>query len=97
MTKSMPHIKSYCRYSERGMYWFCLTSANMSKSAWGSFNSTNKLEAILRVNNYEVGVLWLPRVVVSLHVEYQIGNFANLIETNLVTQTNIPDESSSTN
>lgn len=31
-TRAMPHIKSYCRYSDRGLYWFLLTSANISRA-----------------------------------------------------------------
>lgn len=54
--RAMPHIKSYCRYSEEGIFWFVLTSANMSKSAWGVTRST------LNMNSYEVGVAFFPRV-----------------------------------
>ena len=64
--RAMPHIKSYCRYSDRGLYWFHLSSANMSKSAWGVFNKSSKLEAILRINSYEAGVLFMPKIIVSL-------------------------------
>ena len=64
--RAMPHIKSYCRYSDRGLYWFHLSSANMSKSAWGVFNKSSKLEAILRINSYEAGVLFMPKIMVSL-------------------------------
>lgn len=65
-TRAMPHIKSYARYSEEeGLYWFCLTSANLSKSAWGTYNKSSKLESILRINSYEAGVVFLPQVMVS--------------------------------
>lgn len=64
-TRAMPHIKSYCRYSERGLYWFHLTSANMSRSAWGSLNKSNKLNTSLRINSYEAGVLFCPRIVIN--------------------------------
>lgn len=63
---AMPHIKSYCRYSDRGLYWFILTSANMSRSAWGAMNKSNKtLNPTLRINSYEAGVVFFPRVILS--------------------------------
>lgn len=64
-TRSMPHIKCYGRWSGEGLYWFCLTSANLSKSAWGTFNKGAKLEPILRINSYEAGVLFVPKIMVS--------------------------------
>lgn len=63
-TKALPHIKSYCRYSEQeGLYWFCLTSANLSKAAWGSMNKG--LGQVLRISNYEMGVLFLPQIMLN--------------------------------
>lgn len=63
---AMPHIKSYCRYSDRGLYWFILTSANMSRSAWGAMNKGNKtLNPTLRINSFEVGVVFFPRVILG--------------------------------
>lgn len=59
----MPHIKTYCRWSHRGLYWFCLTSANLSKAAWGAFNRGSKLDAPLRIMSYEAGVLFVPKFV----------------------------------
>lgn len=64
--QAMPHIKTYFRYSERGLYWFILTSANLSRSAWGAFNKGNKsLNPTLRINSYEAGVMFLPRVMIK--------------------------------
>lgn len=64
--RAMPHIKSYCRYSDRGLYWFILTSANLSKSAWGVLNKSNKtLNPSLRVNSYEAGVVFFPRLLID--------------------------------
>lgn len=61
----MPHIKTYCRLSPCRKYlsWFLLTSANLSKAAWGM--ETKKRE--LRILNYEVGVLFVPSVLVIRH------------------------------
>lgn len=64
--RAMPHIKSYCRYSNRGLYWFILTSANLSQSAWGKLNKANKtLNPTLRINSYEAGVAFFPRVILD--------------------------------
>ncbi|GAB0091433.1 Probable tyrosyl-DNA phosphodiesterase [Sergentomyia squamirostris] len=62
-SQAMPHIKSYCRWSDRGISWFLLTSANLSKAAWGVFNKTAKIEPPLRIMNYEAGVLFLPKFI----------------------------------
>lgn len=63
--QAMPHIKTYGRWTDRGLYWFLLTSANLSKAAWGSFNKSSKIEQTLRINNYEAGVLFLPKFVLN--------------------------------
>lgn len=58
-TRSMPHIKSYCRVSpdQNCIAWYLLTSANISKAAWGTL--TKDLRSCAR--SYEVGVLFLPK------------------------------------
>lgn len=61
-TLAMPHIKTYCRYSDTGMYWFILTSGNMSRSAWGSLNPYKRT---LRLNSYELGLVFFPRVMLG--------------------------------
>lgn len=69
-THAMPHIKSYCRLSESrgGVYWFLLTSANLSGSAMGGYNHRQPVYgADLFVNNYETGVLFLPKFVLVRH------------------------------
>ncbi|XP_063902388.1 tyrosyl-DNA phosphodiesterase 1-like [Zophobas morio] len=54
--KVLPHIKTYMKFFEAGKHisWVILTSANLSKSAWGCFNKQN--EFIIR--SYEIGVLF---------------------------------------
>lgn len=66
----MPHIKTYCRWSDRGLYWFCLTSANLSKAAWGAFNKGTKLDTPLRIMSYEAGVLFVPKFVLAADVRF---------------------------
>ena len=66
----MPHIKTYCRWTdENGLFWFILTSANLSKAAWGAFNKGSKLDLPLRIMNYEAGVLFLPKYVMVIEIE----------------------------
>lgn len=56
----MPHIKTYCRVSpcKRKLAWFLLTSANISKVAWGG--KVQKDDTCL-VRSFELGVLFLPK------------------------------------
>ncbi|XP_065216562.1 probable tyrosyl-DNA phosphodiesterase [Planococcus citri] len=63
-TKSMPHIKTYCRISPCKKYlsWFLLTSANLSKAAWGM---ENKAKTDLRILSYEAGVLFIPTFLIE--------------------------------
>lgn len=62
--KAMPHIKSYTRVSPDGKMagYYLLTSANISKAAWGSINKGNRA---LRILSYECGVLFLPKFVIN--------------------------------
>ncbi|XP_063080161.1 tyrosyl-DNA phosphodiesterase 1 [Engraulis encrasicolus] len=58
-SQAMPHIKTYMRaspdYSE--LAWFLVTSANLSKAAWGGLEKNNTQ---VMVRSYELGVLFLP-------------------------------------
>ncbi|CAB0005704.1 unnamed protein product [Nesidiocoris tenuis] len=57
-SRAPPHIKSYCRVSpdNKKLSYFVLTSANLSKAAWGSFNKSGNLSIL----SYEAGVVFLP-------------------------------------
>ncbi|XP_018336169.2 probable tyrosyl-DNA phosphodiesterase [Agrilus planipennis] len=59
-SRIMPHIKTYCRVSPclSKLAWFLLTSANLSKSAWGGNIQRDKS---VYVRSYEAGVLFLPK------------------------------------
>ncbi|XP_066145363.1 probable tyrosyl-DNA phosphodiesterase [Euwallacea fornicatus] len=59
-TRAMPHIKSYCRISPNlsKLAYFLLTSANLSKSAWGNVMQKNGASY---VRSYEMGVMFLPK------------------------------------
>ncbi|XP_043653403.1 probable tyrosyl-DNA phosphodiesterase isoform X2 [Drosophila teissieri] len=74
-SRAMPHIKSYTRLNleDQSVYWFVLTSANLSKAAWGCFNKNSNIQPCLRIANYEVGVLFLPRFVTGEDT-FPLGN-----------------------
>ncbi|XVF27815.1 hypothetical protein REPUB_Repub14bG0141400 [Reevesia pubescens] len=55
--RAMPHIKTYTRYKGQKLAWFFLTSANLSKAAWGALQKNNSQ---LMIRSYELGVLFLP-------------------------------------
>ncbi|POS83472.1 hypothetical protein EPUL_003203, partial [Erysiphe pulchra] len=58
--RAAPHIKTYIRFSDKkkeAIDWMLLTSANLSKQAWGeSINASGNQ----RVCSYEIGVLIWP-------------------------------------
>ncbi|XP_066550263.1 tyrosyl-DNA phosphodiesterase 1 [Amia ocellicauda] len=56
---AMPHIKTYMRASPdfTELAWFLVTSANLSKAAWGAMEKNNTQ---LMIRSYELGVLFLP-------------------------------------
>ncbi|XP_028677690.1 tyrosyl-DNA phosphodiesterase 1 [Erpetoichthys calabaricus] len=58
-THAMPHIKTYMRVSPdfKELAWFLVTSANLSKAAWGAMEKNNTQ---LMIRSYELGVLFLP-------------------------------------
>ncbi|GMH15800.1 hypothetical protein Nepgr_017641 [Nepenthes gracilis] len=56
---AMPHIKTYTRYNGQNLAWFLLTSANLSKAAWGALQKNNSQ---LMIRSYELGVLFLSSV-----------------------------------
>ncbi|XP_032300711.1 tyrosyl-DNA phosphodiesterase 1 isoform X2 [Coturnix japonica] len=56
---AMPHIKTYMRPSHdfKKIAWFLVTSANLSKAAWGALEKNGTQ---LMIRSYELGVLFLP-------------------------------------
>lgn len=57
--RAMPHIKSYTRISPdlKSIPWFVLTSANLSKAAWGVQRNNHY------IMNYEAGVIFIPKFI----------------------------------
>ncbi|KAI1498689.1 phospholipase D/nuclease [Biscogniauxia marginata] len=74
--RAAPHIKTYIRYSSGTAVpggrpvtidWALLTSANLSKQAWGE--APNKFGEV-RIASYEIGVLVWPDLLASASAEY---------------------------
>lgn len=59
-TRASPHIKTYTRASPdwTQVAWFLMTSANLSKAAWGTLEKNGQQ---LMIRSYEIGVLFLPK------------------------------------
>ncbi|KAG5361408.1 Tyrosyl-DNA phosphodiesterase 1 [Yarrowia sp. E02] len=61
-TRAMPHIKTYTRFTRAGkLRWVLLTSANISKYAWGSVTASK--DAKFSIPSWELGVLLFPQAV----------------------------------
>ncbi|KAK4821991.1 hypothetical protein QYF61_006239, partial [Mycteria americana] len=56
---AIPHIKTYMRPSPdfQKIAWFLVTSANLSKAAWGALEKNGTQ---LMIRSYELGVLFMP-------------------------------------
>lgn len=55
--RAAPHIKTYIRFGKASIDWALVTSANMSKQAWGeALNSGGEV----RIASWEIGVLVWP-------------------------------------
>lgn len=59
-SRASPHIKTYTRISPdwTKLAWFLMTSANLSKAAWGTLEKSGQQ---LMIRSYEIGVLFLPK------------------------------------
>ncbi|KAK1635173.1 tyrosyl-DNA phosphodiesterase [Colletotrichum phormii] len=58
--RAAPHIKTYIRYGEKSIDWALVTSANISKQAWGE--AASALQEV-RIASWEVGVLVWPSLI----------------------------------
>ncbi|KAK1778569.1 tyrosyl-DNA phosphodiesterase-domain-containing protein [Copromyces sp. CBS 386.78] len=68
--RAAPHIKTFIRYANQKtkdrVDWALLTSANLSKQAWGDAQSKNSSgEPQVRICSYEIGVLVWPELFVD--------------------------------
>ncbi|KAH8593008.1 tyrosyl-DNA phosphodiesterase I, partial [Bisporella sp. PMI_857] len=60
--RAAPHIKTYTRFTDStrtAIDWMLVTSANLSKQAWGDATTTT---GDVRVCSYEIGVLVWPEI-----------------------------------
>lgn len=57
-TAAVPHCKTYVKFDKKVPQWQLLTSANLSKAAWGeaSFSKTKNSEQLM-IRSWEMGVL----------------------------------------
>ncbi|KAI1815452.1 tyrosyl-DNA phosphodiesterase [Poronia punctata] len=82
--RAAPHIKTYIRYGEKSIDWALLTSANISKQAWGE--AMNKAGEV-RVASWEIGVLVWPELLTGDDATKMVGTF----KTDLPKEEDIPD------
>ncbi|XP_065541930.1 tyrosyl-DNA phosphodiesterase 1 isoform X2 [Lathamus discolor] len=74
---AMPHIKTYMRSSPdfQKIAWFLVTSANLSKAAWGALEKNGTQ---LMIRSYELGVLFLPSAFLLLRSAYPDQGLSSL-------------------
>jgi len=70
--RAAPHIKTYIRHGEKSIDWALLTSANISKQAWGEY--MNKAGEI-RIASWEIGVLVWPELLTGGAKGRMLGTF----------------------
>ncbi|CAJ0602763.1 unnamed protein product [Cylicocyclus nassatus] len=54
-SKAMPHVKTYTELLDDIPQWLLVTSANLSRAAWGEYQKKNSSQFMVR--SYELGVL----------------------------------------
>lgn len=71
--RAAPHVKTYIRYNSLGtLDWALLTSANISKQAWG--NAINGQKE-MRIASWEIGVLVWPELLTDDKAGRMVGIF----------------------
>ncbi|KAI1308095.1 tyrosyl-DNA phosphodiesterase [Xylaria venustula] len=70
--RAAPHIKTYIRCSAKSIDWALLTSANISKQAWGE--ATSKAGDV-RIASWEIGVLVWPELLTGDAEATMVGTF----------------------
>ncbi|KAF2964442.1 hypothetical protein GQX73_g9137 [Xylaria multiplex] len=70
--RAAPHIKTYIRYGDKSIDWALLTSANISKQAWGE--AINKAGEV-RIASWELGVLVWPELLTGDAEAKMVGTF----------------------
>ncbi|ROT40548.1 phospholipase D/nuclease [Sodiomyces alkalinus F11] len=80
--RAAPHIKTYIRYGEETIDWALLTSANISKQAWGEAANASRE---VRIASWEVGVLVWPSLLAGDEQAKMVGTFKTDMPTDDVT------------
>uniref|UniRef100_A0A7I4YIU9 PLD phosphodiesterase domain-containing protein n=1 Tax=Haemonchus contortus TaxID=6289 RepID=A0A7I4YIU9_HAECO len=73
-SSAMPHVKTYTDIVDGIPQWILVTSANLSKAAWGDFQK-NKTQ--LMVRSYELGVLIRDPERVTLPYDYPVAKYGS--------------------
>ena len=77
-TRAAPHIKTYIRYNNQGSIdWALLTSANLSKQAWGEAANAG---GQVRIASWEIGVLIWPELIAGKD-SVMVGTYGTNIPT----------------
>ncbi|KAF2098873.1 phospholipase D/nuclease [Rhizodiscina lignyota] len=88
--RAAPHIKTYIRFSSAKMDridWAMVTSANLSKHAWGEMEKDGENGRYARICSYELGVVVWP----ALFEEEEAGNAPKPAVMVPTFGTNMPD------
>lgn len=80
-SKAMPHVKTYTKLINGQPKWMLLTSANLSKAAWGE---RQKNGTQLCIRSYEIGILITDKERVKLPYDYPILRYSKTDEPWLV-------------
>jgi tyrosyl-DNA phosphodiesterase-1 len=78
--RAMPHIKTYARYNGQALAWFLLTSSNLSKAAWGALQKNGSQ---LMIRSYELGVIFLPSLVLKSGIKFSCTDDYGLQQENV--------------
>ena len=92
--RAAPHIKTFIRYANQTtkdrIDWALLTSANLSKQAWGDAQGKNNAgEPQVRICSYEIGVMVWPELFVDGEDDGKKGK-AVMVPTFLTDTPNLP-------
>ncbi|KJH42428.1 Kae1-associated kinase Bud32 [Dictyocaulus viviparus] len=76
-TKAMPHVKTYTEIIDGIPQWVLITSANLSKAAWGDLQK-NRTQLLVR--SYELGVLITDSTRLKLPYDYPVARYSSTDE-----------------
>ncbi|EEU40239.1 uncharacterized protein NECHADRAFT_34138 [Fusarium vanettenii 77-13-4] len=80
--RAAPHIKTYIRSNKSSIDWALLTSANLSKQAWGE---AARPTGEMRIASWEIGVLVWPELLETDSI--MVGTFKTDLHLHLIPKT----------